>query len=149
MYWLQLWYLRRSCFLKANTSSRDQSANQSTSAIEKILANHLTSMALIGVVTQNSPTWAQYSMQSIDLMGNLYSVVNPINCLLPPLAQIYYLKVVYLSFFPFALLLAYLPVWILLRRRFKWSLTRFAATVLIIIIVLQPSVLRSLYGSFA
>eukprot|EP01016_Furgasonia_blochmanni_P051860 TRINITY_DN8213_c0_g1_i6.p1 TRINITY_DN8213_c0_g1~~TRINITY_DN8213_c0_g1_i6.p1 ORF type:complete len:572 (-),score=32.90 TRINITY_DN8213_c0_g1_i6:88-1707(-) len=146
LYAFQIWYFRRSCFKAADVSNSRQ-PNQATSVIEKILATHLTSLSLLGSVNRNAPLWMQYPMRAIEAMGNFYAMINPVDCLLPKIAPLFYMKLVYLTTFPFVILAAYTPAWLLLRQRYNWSKDRFVATLIITVFLLQPSILRSLYNA--
>ena len=145
LYWLWIWYFRRSGSLSEETEPR-QDHSTSTIIIEKLLTNHLTTLSLLGSINESSPSWSQYPMEVLDTLGNPYSVINPVDCLLPKIATLYYLKLAYLSVFPFLLFSIYALVQ-LLRRNSRLNSSSFVTTLLIVIYLLQPSILRSLYRS--
>ena len=93
--WLQIWYLRRSSF-QAARDLNTQKQSRSTSVIERIFTNHMTTLSLVASLNDNLPDWMQLPMKVTVDIGMMYTAYNPIDCLLPRLTDLYFTRLLYL-----------------------------------------------------
>eukprot|EP01016_Furgasonia_blochmanni_P050541 TRINITY_DN7825_c0_g1_i3.p1 TRINITY_DN7825_c0_g1~~TRINITY_DN7825_c0_g1_i3.p1 ORF type:complete len:245 (+),score=1.96 TRINITY_DN7825_c0_g1_i3:64-798(+) len=144
---LQIWYYRRSSH-KASLHLDNTEDERSTSVLERIFANHMTTILILAKASMDMPQVLSYMDTILSQVGNLSLLLSPVECLLPRTSfPVYYGRLIYFTIYPAVIFIGATVLWLLLRKRRRWNKDYLFATFIIIAFFLQPGLNKAFWGS--